>query len=211
MDEGGDPTNDDAPFLTVAGHGRDAFEVAGSEFVGHATPAESVEAAEAFVGEVRAAHDDATHNVPAYRVRADEGFLREHSSDEAEPTGSAGRPALTVLQRMGLEDVAVVVTRYHGGTELGVGGLARAYGRATKLALSAAGVTERVPRVRIVVEVGYDDSGTVRGIIESEGLAVEADYRERVRFVADVPRPDADALRERIRNATSGRAAIRPG
>ena len=206
----GDGEPDDAALRTVAGRGRDAFEVAGSEFIGHAAPARTVEEAEAFVSEVRGAHPDATHNVPAYRVRVDDGgFLREYTRDEDEPSGSAGKPALNVLQQRDLENVVIVVTRYYGGTNLGVGGLARAYGRATKLAVEAAGVVERVPLTRVVVETVYDDSGTVRGILESEGVDFEADYGERVRFDALVPRGRADAVRDRLRSATSGRAEVR--
>lgn len=212
MDERAEPSTDEEPLLTVAGRGRDAFEVAGSEFVGHAAPARTVEAVEAFVAEVREAHPDATHAVPAYRVRVDEaGFLREHASDEGEPSGSAGKPALNVLQRRGLENVVVVVARYYGGTNLGVGGLARAYGRAAKRAVEAAGVVERVPRERLVVRTSYDDSGTVRGVLESEGLPFDADYAERVRFDALVPRTRAEAVGDRLRSATSGRAEIRLG
>lgn len=204
-------TTDDL-FRTVAGRGRDAFEVGGSEFVGHAAPARTVEAAEAFVAEVREAHPDATHNVPAYRVRVDDaGFLREYASDEAEPSGSAGKPALNVLTRRGLENVAVVVTRYYGGTNLGVGGLARAYGRATKRAVDAAGVVEQGPEAHVAVETAYDDSGTVRGILESEALDFEADYGERVRFEVWVPLTGLDGLRDRIKGATSGRAEVLAG
>lgn len=206
-DEAGGPE----PYLTVAGRGEAAFEVAGSEFVGYAAPAGSVEAAEAFVAEVREAHADATHVVPAYRVRSDDGIVREHASDEGEPTGSAGKPALNVLARREVADVAVAVVRYFGGTELGVGGLARAYGEATKRALDAAGVVERVPHVGLFVVVDYDDSGTVRGILESEGPSFEADYGERVRFDARVPADEVEGVCDRLRSATSGRAEIEVG
>lgn len=204
----GDTDATDAAFRTVAGRGRDAFEVRGSEFIGHATPARTVDDAEAFVAEVREAHPDATHNVPAYRVREGD-FLREYASDEDEPSGSAGKPVLNVLQQRDLDNVVVVVTRYYGGTNLGVGGLARSYGRAAKLAVEAAGVVERTPRDRVVVRTTYDDSGTVRGILESEGVPFEADYAERVHFDALVPRGRADAVRDRLRSATSGRAEVR--
>jgi len=207
----GDGDTAEEPFRTVAGRGRDAFEVRGSEFIGHAAPARSVEEAEAFIAEVRESYSDATHNVPAYRVRVEDGFIREYASDEGEPTGSAGKPALNVLTRRGLENVVVVVTRYYGGTNLGVGGLVRAYGQAVKLAVDAARVVEQVPQVPIAVETTYDDSGTVRGILESEGLEFEADYGARVRFAAWAPRPKAEAVRDRLRSATSGRAAIDPG
>jgi uncharacterized YigZ family protein len=199
----------DEAFRTVAGRGRASFRVRGSKFVGHVAPAASVEGAEAIVDEVREDHPDATHVVPAYRVRADP--LREQSSDAGEPSGSAGKPALNVLQGDDLENVVTVVVRYFGGTELGVGGLVRAYGRAVKLALADAGTVEREPREHFSITVDYDDSGTVRGILESAGAAFEADYAERVAFSVAVPRTDAAALCDRLKSATGGRAAIDDG
>ncbi|WP_227133881.1 IMPACT family protein [Halorubellus salinus] len=193
---------DDA-YDTVDGRGEAAFEVQGSEFIGHARPVDTVADAEAFVDEVRREYPDATHNVPAYRVRADP--LREYSSDDGEPTGSAGKPMLNVLQMRELENVAVVVTRYYGGTNLGVGGLARSYSQAVKDAVDDAGVVEERPHERVRVVVDYDDSGTVRGIVESAGVEFDAEYGERVRIDARVPVEDAPGLRDRLRSATSGR------
>lgn len=114
-------------YLTVAEAATAEFVVQGSEFIGHVRPVDSVDAAEAFIDAIKAEYADATHNVPAYRVRTgDDGegyFLREYASDEGEPSGSAGKPALNVLTQQELENCAVVVTRYYGGTNLGVGGL----------------------------------------------------------------------------------------
>ncbi|EMA49427.1 MULTISPECIES: IMPACT family protein [Halococcus] len=196
-------------YRTVAGRGEAAFEVQGSRFFGHVAPADSVDAAEAFVAEIEAEYADATHNVPAYRVRADP--LREYASDDGEPGGSAGKPALTVLEREELENVVAVVTRYYGGTNLGVGGLSRAYGRAVKLGVDEADIVTEEPHETVSIVVEYDDSGTVRGIIEGSDVEFEATYGERVAFQVRVPVAERDALRERVLSATSGRAAIDTG
>ena len=196
----------DEAYDTVAGPGEAAFEVQGSEFIGHVRPAHTVDEAEDFVAAIGSEYADATHNVPAYRVRADP--LREYASDDGEPTGSAGKPALNVLQQREIENVVAVVTRYYGGTNLGVGGLARAYGRAVKDAVDDAGVVTERPHVRLAITVDYDDSGTVRGIVESAGVEFDATYEERVGFDVRVPVAEADTLRERIASATSGRAAV---
>jgi len=193
-------------YRTVAGRGRAAFEVRGSEFVGRVAPAAAVAEAESFVATIRSEFDDATHNVPAYRVRADP--LRERASDDGEPTNSAGKPALNVLEREAVENVVAVVTRYYGGTDLGVGGLARAYSRAVKAALDDAGTVEKRPHERFTVTAAYDDSGTVRGILESSDAAFEARYEADVTFSVRVPEPAATALRDRLRSATSDRVAI---
>jgi uncharacterized YigZ family protein len=200
------PADDPDAYHTVATRGRAEFVVNGSEFMGHVAPAEDVEAAESFVESVREAFPNATHNVPAYRVRADP--FREWSSDDGEPSGSAGKPTLNVLSGRELENVACVVTRYYGGTNLGVGGLVRAYGQAAKLAVEDAGVVTERPHERVRITVDYDDSGTVRGIVESVTSEFAAEYEARVTFDARVPTREVEAFRDRIRSATSGRADL---
>ncbi len=193
-------------YRTVAERAAASFEVQGSEFIGHVAPVETVDAAEAFVDEIRAEYADATHNVPAYRVRASP--FREYSSDDAEPSGSAGKPALNVLQQRDIENVVAVVTRYYGGTNLGVGGLARSYSRAVKDGVDAAGVVESVPHERFVVTVEYDDSGSVRSLLESADVDFSAEYETDVTFAVRVPTAEGSELRDRVRSATSGRADI---
>jgi uncharacterized YigZ family protein len=190
-------------FRTVAGRGQAEFEVRGSEFIGHVAPAPSIEAGEAFIDAIRTEYDDATHNVPAYRIRADP--LREWASDDGEPSGSAGDPALNVLTQEGVENVVAVVTRYYGGTNLGVGGLARAYSRGVKDALDDAGIVEAHPHEEFTVTAEYDDSGTVRGILESSEAEFEASYEAEVTFSVRVPESVGGSLRDRIRSATSDR------
>ncbi|MFC6731142.1 MULTISPECIES: YigZ family protein [unclassified Haladaptatus] len=194
------------PYRTIRGRGEARFTVRGSEFIGHALPVTSVEAAEQFIDEISQEFADATHNVPAYRVRADP--LREWSSDDGEPSNSAGKPALSVLTHEELENVAVVITRYYGGTNLGVGGLVRAYSKAAKEAVAAAGIVEEVPHEQVSVTVEYDDSGTVRGIIESTGAEFDASYDADVSFSVRIPVAQSASLKDRIRSATSGRAKI---
>ncbi|RLM96417.1 YigZ family protein [Haloarcula sp. Atlit-7R] len=193
-------------YRTVPDRGEARFEVRGSEFIGHVAPATTVEEAEAFVDAVGEEYADATHNVPAYRVWSDP--FREYASDDGEPSGSAGDPALNVLQQREVENVVAVVTRYYGGTNLGVGGLASAYSKAVKEGVDDAGVVEEVPHERFTVTVAYDDSGSVRSLLESAGVEFEADYEAEVVFEVRVPTADGSALRDRIRSATSGRAVI---
>jgi uncharacterized YigZ family protein len=193
-------------FRTVAGRGQARFEISGSEFIGHVAPAHSVDEAEEFIDAIGEEYADATHNVPAYRVRAQP--LREWASDADEPSGSAGKPALNVLQQEDVENVVAVVTRYYGGTKLGVGGLARAYSRGVKDALDDAGIVEEVPHEQFSVTVEYDDSGSVRGILESADCEFEAAYEADVRFDVRAPEASAAGLRDRIRSATSGRATL---
>ena len=200
-------------YRTIAEAASVSFTVQGSKFIGHVAPAESVDEAEAFVERACEEYDDATHNVPAYRVRADgstlgSGITREYSNDDGEPSGSAGKPVLNVLQGEELENVVCVVTRYYGGTNLGTRGLVRAYSQAIKEAIDAAGGIEERPHERTRVTVAYDDSGTVRAVLESDAVPFDATYEREVTFDCRVPTTDAEALYDRLRSATSGRAWI---
>lgn len=189
------------PEKTVTEYGQARHTDRGSEFIGHVAPAASVTAAEAMIEQIRAEYADATHNVPAYRVYEDE-FLREYASDDGEPAGSAGDPMATVLSGQDLVDVVAVVTRYYGGTNLGIGGLVSAYTTATQNAIEAAGVTERQPTTECQITVPYDASGTVRGILEGAECDFEAAYEEVVTFRVQVPATDHEQLLERLRSAT---------
>lgn len=194
-------------YVTVAGEGHASFGDRGSEFVGYVTGAASEEEAQGFVDDVRDGHPDATHHVSAYRVR-DAGTVRGIYDDDGEPSGSAGKPVLGVLRGECTENVVCVVVRYYGGTKLGYGGLVTAYSRTAKRALEDAGTRKTVPRDEVRVEVGYDDSGTVRDVLESEDVGYDAEYGEKAVLVARIPTGRADGVVDRLLSATSGRARI---
>ena len=194
-------------YVTVAGGGEGTYEERGSEFVGYVAPATEEDEAEGFVDDVRGQHPDATHHVSAYRVR-NGGTVRGIYDDDGEPSGSAGKPVLELLRGEEAENAVAVVVRYYGGTKLGYGGLVRAYTEAAKRALSDAGTRVDVPRAELRVEVGYDDSGTVRDVLESEGVPFDAEYEEAVVFTVRPPAADIDALKDRLLSATSGRARL---
>lgn len=198
-----------ASYRTVAGRATGDHRDRGSEFTAHVDHVTTVEDAESMIADVRAAHADATHVVPAYRVRADP--FREYASDDGEPRGSAGDPILTVLRGEELENIAVAVVRYYGGTNLGIGGLVRAYQAATKAAIEAAGIVERRPRASLRLETTYDDSGVVRGILEGSEASFSAAYEERVTFTVAVPVGERASLVDRLLDATSGRVTIVDG
>jgi len=204
------------PFRTVGGRGEATLDRQGSEFIGLVVPVDTVDEAEAVIDDVRSTYPEATHHVPAYRVpageasadRPGEAMLREWCSDDGEPSGSSGKPALNVLVQQELQNLVAVVTRYYGGTNLGVGGLASAYSAAVTEAVNDAGIVEELPHERFEATVDYDDSGTVRGILESADVEFEASYDERAVFAVRVPVDETAALRERLLDATSGRVVI---
>ena len=121
-----------AAYKTIAARAEAEIVEKKSRFIGQIAPVATEEEALAFIAEVKAAHRMARHNVYAYVLRGG----RVRYTDDGEPAKTAGMPTLEAIQHAGLEDVAVVVTRYFGGILLGTGGLVRAYTDAAKLAES---------------------------------------------------------------------------
>lgn len=103
----------------------------------------------------------ATHNCWAWRIN-----FQVRSSDDGEPSGTAGRPMLNVIERRGLENVMVVVTRYFGGIKLGVGGLVRAYSGTTAKCLDRAGVIELFPVSEYIIKAGFEWAASLHGLLE---------------------------------------------
>lgn len=131
----------DAPTLTLArGEQPETdLEIKRSHFLGQAARTSTEAEARAFIAEVRSRYPDARHHCSAFVVNGGPGALPiERSSDDGEPSGTAGTPMLEVLRGSGLSEVTVVVTRYFGGVLLGTGGLVHAYAQATGAALAAA-------------------------------------------------------------------------
>jgi uncharacterized YigZ family protein len=128
--------------------------VINSRFICSGAPAFTVEQAKSFIGKIRAEFPDASHHVPAYLIGFGSSVIA-HCSDAGEPPGTAGRPVLSVLQGSKLGDVAVVVTRYFGGTKLGTGGLVHAYADAVKALLEILPRAEKVATYSVMLAFQY--------------------------------------------------------
>ena len=158
--------------------------VVNSRFIATATPVFSVEEAKAFIARVREEFSDASHNVPAFLVGHGASVIA-HCSDDGEPSGTAGRPALAVLRGSGLGDVAVVVSRYFGGTKLGTGGLVRAYGDAVREVLAVLPRAEKVPTHTVMLAVPYPYFERVRLVVaEQKGQILDEDFAADVTVTA---------------------------
>ena len=179
-------------------------KIKGSRFIASVAFAANEVEAMAHVASVRAVHHAARHHCWAWRTG--EGGEVSRSSDDGEPSGSAGRPILAAITGAELTFVAVAVTRYFGGTKLGVGGLVRAYGGAAAEALEAVRVRVVVPTLAVRLTVDYDQMGIVETFCAREGLkADEAEYGAQVALRFDVPVADADSLCDRLFQASAGR------
>ena len=195
-------------YRTLAGeHAYEPAPTKNSRFLAFVAPATSEEEAGAFLDRVRAEYDDARHVCWAWRLGP--AGDRTRSSDDGEPSGSAGRPILLQLEGHEVTDVVAAVVRYFGGVKLGVGGLMRAYGGAAGQCLDRAPVREVVVTARLVVEHPYDCSNAVQAVLASEALEpVASDYGAVVRLELDVPRPDLERVRALLVDRTGGRATL---
>ncbi|MGN7967478.1 IMPACT family protein [Microbacterium sp. 22179] len=142
---------------TIAGAVDHELVIKKSRFLTHIAPVGSVEEAEAVIAGIRKRAWDAAHNCTAMVT----GLLGDQarSSDDGEPSGTAGIPMLEVLRRRELTDVVAVVTRYFGGVKLGAGGLVRAYSTATSEALDLARLVRREALTQVRIEVAHADAG----------------------------------------------------
>ena len=134
--------------------------IKGSKFLGHCEPVSDEAAAMEFIKQRSRQFHSATHNCWAYRV-GDSSQPTERSSDEGEPSGTAGRPILEQLAKLNLIGAALIVSRWFGGTKLGRGGLIRAYGGCAAETLELLKTEIRQPMTAITVECGYDLVGFI--------------------------------------------------
>ncbi|TDT47632.1 YigZ family protein [Fonticella tunisiensis] len=131
-----------------------------------------------FINSIREKYKDATHNVFAYITN---NGISMRYSDDGEPQGTAGPPVLEVLKREGLNDVAVVVTRYFGGILLGAGGLVRAYGASCKQGVDAAKKVKRVEGILFKLVCPYDRYGKINNYFQSRNVVIrETEFLESI-------------------------------
>jgi uncharacterized YigZ family protein len=190
-------------YRTVARSAVAETEVKRSRFLCRVERVETEAAARAVVERARKEHWDARHHCSAFVLGPDGALQR--SSDDGEPSGTAGAPMLEVLRGRAVSDVVAVVTRWFGGTLLGAGGLVRAYGDAVRAGLDAAGVRERVLAALFDVEVSHADAGRVESALRARGVGVrDATYAaERVSLrLAVEPATDLDAVLAEVTGGT---------
>ena len=179
------------------------IKVLNSRFIATAAPVFSVDEAKAFVARIRAEFSDATHNVPAFLVGHGSSVVA-HTGDDGEPSGTAGRPALAVLRGSGLGDVAVVVTRYFGGTKLGTGGLVRAYGDAVRAVLEVLPRAQKVPTHTLLIATPYPLFERVRLAVEAHGGQVlDEEFAAEVTITARFPVERVPAFQAAVQELAS--------
>jgi uncharacterized YigZ family protein len=178
--------------------------VVNSRFIATLAPVASADEARAFIKRIRQEFADASHNVPAYIIGGGNS-ISEYCSDDGEPSGTAGRPALTVLRGSGLGDVVVVVTRYFGGTLLGTGGLVKAYTEATQTVVREVPRAQRIPVHVAMLVIPYNLFERIKILTTRyNGTILDEDFAADVTLTLRFPIDELDRFQADLRELSAG-------
>ena len=184
-------------YSSIAAPSEGLFKDNGSRFIALAFPVETEEEVKTIVAGLRKEYHDARHHCYAYRLGYKGDVFR--SSDDGEPSGSAGRPILGQIDSAGLSDILVVVVRYFGGIKLGIPGLIRAYKTSTADALAQAQVVEKIAGKWIRLSFGYEAMNSVMKVLKEMDLPQRAqDFGEQCSLEVRVRLSALDSFREKM-------------
>jgi uncharacterized YigZ family protein len=195
------------PYLTLAKACEFEIEpIKHSRFIAHGIPINDEASISEAINSIKTLAPDAGHHCWAYILKQPE---RLKFSDDGEPGGSAGRPMLNQLQGRELYDCLVVVTRYFGGTKLGVGGLMRAYGGAVAQCLDRASLETVIPTLPLWLRYTYNDTSNVELALLGLGLTVaETLYGEHVDARLQIPDQQIIEVYKTLGNQVGGRLVL---
>lgn len=181
-----------------------------SRFLGIMHPVDEEQKAIELINQRKSEYWDARHNVYAYCICKENVFQKY--SDDGEPGGTAGLPILNVIKHSGLQNVCIIVTRYFGGILLGVGGLARAYGKSASLLVDSADVyVKKLCRITIM-EFDYKYLDRVKNLIESKGYEIrDTEYAGAIKMTCFVPTEQVEYLKEEVLGVTNGNIVFNMG
>ncbi|MBL8090483.1 MAG: YigZ family protein [Anaerolineales bacterium] len=184
---------------------RREYEVMKSRFIATLAPAFSIDEARTFISNIKKEFADASHNVPVYIIGGG-NTVTEYFSDDGEPAGTAGKPALSVLRGSGLGDAVLVITRYFGGTLLGTGGLVKAYTESAQLVVNQVTRGRRIPVYVAEITIPYNLLERVRLlVIKHHGQIVSEEYAEDVRIRLQVRQEAFESFQSELRELSAGK------
>jgi uncharacterized YigZ family protein len=182
------------PYLVPITEIRREHIVMNSRFISTLAPAFSIDEARAFMARIKHEFADASHNVPVY------------ISDDGEPSGTSGKPALAVLRGSGLGDAALVITRYFGGTLLGTGGLVKAYTESAQLVVNAVGRGQRITVYVVLLAIPYNLLERVRLLATRQrGEVLGEDFAADITMTMQFPVDNFDVFQVGLRELSAGK------
>ena len=199
-------TNDS--YTTLKGKTSSEIKVKGSRFIGYATTIRDKQEAESFIGKISRKHHDATHNCFAYRIGIGDRAVFRYS-DDGEPSGTAGKPILEAIDGRELAHTVCVVTRYFGGTKLGTGGLARAYGECAAVTLDQGDKIKKYLTHTVRIAFEYDLTGVIMGLVSEYECKIESThYKTDTDMTLIVRLSLLERFRQALIDATAGKVKI---
>ena len=171
-----------------------------SKFIANLFHVESVEEAENRIKDIKKKYHDSRHNCIAYRV-AENGQIIEKSSDDGEPSGTAGGPMLNILQKNNLCNLVIVVTRYFGGILLGTGGLVRAYSEATQQAIEKSTKVIKVIGIEMTIELDYSNLEKFKYYCKNNNINIKKiDYMDNIILKIEMEESVKEKIIDDIKN-----------
>lgn len=198
----------EAAYLFLKQGGTGEIEEKKSRFIATIRPVATEEEAIAFIEEMKKKYWDARHNCYAYVIGSGGQIMRY--SDDGEPGGTAGKPMLEVLTGSGVRNIAVVVTRYFGGTLLGTGGLVRAYTQAVQEGLRHCGIARKRPGVRMLLETDYNSVGKILYLLGTRKIEPESSvYGADVKLTLVLPQEEYERICTEFTEVTAGKVKMK--
>lgn len=193
------------PYIVPSAPCQWSQEIKRSRFIGHLAHTASEAEAKAFLLEIRHRYPDARHWCWAFKMGPPGRLFHEACSDDGEPTGTAGKPILNVLQHSPITDVCIVVVRYFGGIKLGAGGLVRAYSGTASSTIALVETVTKIPKTTILLAFPYAFEDLVRRQLSNHhGQVVDIQYAEQITAECEVQADQCGALSVLLRNESSG-------
>lgn len=190
-------------YRTVQGYGQKEIEINKSRFIAYVDQIDTEESAVAFVEQIKKKHWNATHNCSAYVIG--EHDQHQKADDDGEPSGTAGKPILEIIKKLGLKNTVVVVTRYFGGIKLGAGGLIRAYGKSASAGIKETGMIERQGHTRIGAEVDYTFLGMLENQLRVQGYLIDdKEFTDKITLIVLEKLGQEEVLKQKIIDWTAG-------
>ncbi|WP_270740814.1 YigZ family protein [Lactococcus formosensis] len=185
-------------------------EIKKSRFICHLKRVYTEEEARSFISEIKKEHHKANHNCSAFTLGDRQEIQR--SSDDGEPSGTAGVPMLEILKKREITNVCAVVTRYFGGTKLGAGGLIRAYAGSVGHALDQVGLIKFVTQEQLILTLDYGNYDGLRRFLSAQGLIIsESEFLSDVTVKLFVDLDKTDQLLADLIEQFSGKISVAKG
>lgn len=180
-----------------------------SRFICYLSPCSSIEKAKVQVKHRQLEHPQASHHCYAFLIKAADNSLGYGYSDDGEPSGTAGKPMLAVLQGGGVGQVCAVVVRYFGGTKLGTGGLQRAYGDSVRQALVFLQSKTKIAMATKTLACQYSQVDDVLHIIrQAEGQIITQEYLQQVQFKLSLPQAALGLVEDKLQTLSAGKLSL---